>query len=454
MISVLVAESMNRKLKTVLVFIFTLFQVIQLDAKSREIRWFDYKTALRRKINVDTKELSAELSPGKWGIVGKVTIDPLALKDLPLGFENHYFHTANDSLIYFTIFGTGQVYEFEPKTATLKRIDQTYYRGYNFGSIQFSRKGKLYSAGGYGFWHYSNVLTSYNFGKGEWEAVIPENEGPSVINEQGFNGYCSSEDVFYSGASTDENLFDDLKRYRINGFYKYDFKTQKWTQLGILNKELLAENSKEIYWNGTYFLQWALNKLYIIDPKANEVYVYKNNERFFVTNKEYFSKGDTIYNYWSDDNGGLEYFSVKEYLKDAEYVGHFYTIGIPWYNFAIGGVFVSLILGGFIYTRKSKPTLKIQLNKSERDLLLVMLMKNSGEFLTTLEINDILGLGSKTMENQRRIRTNVINQINSKILEVFNIEDAIERESSAEDKRVILYRLKSQIYDLLDPKSI
>jgi len=98
--------------------------------------------------------------------------------------------------------------------------------------------------------------------------------------------------------------------------------------------------------------------------------------------------------------------------------------------------------------------LKIQLNKAERELLHALLVKKPGDFLTTLEINEILSLNAKTMENQRRIRTNVINQINAKILDVFNIPDAIEREASAEDKRVILYRLKPQIYELLDSKSI
>ncbi len=445
---------MNRKFKFLLVLLFTICQIVKLDAKSREIRWFDYKTALRRKINIDTYELKAEYQAGKWITVGKVNVDPLALKDLPLGFVNSYFHTANDSLLYFTIFGTGQVYEFEPKTTTLKRIDQTYYRGYNFGSVPFSRKGKLYSAGGYGFWHYSNVITSFNFDKKEWDAVIPENAGPVVINEYGFNGYSSKEDVFYSGASACENLFSDLKRFRIKQFFKYDFKNQQWTELGSINEDLLAEDTREIYWNGTYFLQWANNKLYIIDPIANEVYLYKNNERFFVTNKEYFSKGDTIYNYWSDDNGGLEYFSVKEYLKNAEYIGPFYSIGIPWYNFAIGGVFLLLILGGLVYNRKARVTLKIKLNKAERELLHALLVRKPGDFFTTLEINDILGLNAKTMDNQRRIRTNVINQINIKILDVFNIPDAIEREASEEDKRVILYRLKPQINELLDPKSI
>ena len=106
---------MNIKFKFLLVLLFTICQILKLDAKSREIRWFDYKTALRRKINIDTYELKAEYQAGKWITVGKVNVDPLALKDLPLGFVNSYFHTANDSLIYFTIFGTGQVYEFEPK---------------------------------------------------------------------------------------------------------------------------------------------------------------------------------------------------------------------------------------------------------------------------------------------------------------------------------------------------
>ncbi len=438
---------MNSKLKFLLVLLFTTSQFVQLQAKSREIRWVDYKTALRRKINVDTKELRAEISSGKWEVLGKVNVDPLALKDLPEGFENSYFHTANDSLVYFTIFGTGQVYEFVPNTTTLRRIDQTYYRGYNFGSIPFIRKGKLYSAGGYGFWHYSNVLTSYNFDKGEWDAVIPRNEGPEVINEYGFNGYSSKEDVFYSGASTDENLFSDLKRYRIKQFFKYDFKNQQWTELGVINEELLAGNSREIYWNGTYFIQWALNKLYIIDPVANEIYVYKNNERFFVTNKEYFSKGDTIYNYWSDDNGGLEFFSVKEYLKNAEYLGPFYSRETPLLHYLLIFCIICAAAGSFwLHKRNLGNAREGYFDPSEEKLLLALMKRQNKGGLNSQQVNDVLMLHTKSFDNQRRVRVNVINKINQKMTHHYKITDAILRSTSAEDKRQSIYKLNPEAY--------
>jgi hypothetical protein len=436
---------MNRKFKFLLVLLCIISQVVQLKAKSREIRWFDYKTALRRKINIDTKELQAEISPGKWELFGKVNVEPKALNDLPLGFVNSYFHTANDSLLYFTIFGTGQVYEFDQKTTTLKRIDQTYYRGYNFGSIPFSRKGKLYSAGGYGFWHYSNVITSFNFDKKEWDAVIPENAGPVVINEYGFNGYSINEDVFYSGASANENLFSDLKRYRIKQFFKYDFKNQQWTELGSINEDLLAEDSREIYWNGTYFLQWANNKLYIIDPVANEIYVYKNNERFFVTNKEYFSKGDTIYNYWSDDNGGLEYFSVKEYLKNAEYIGPFYSKETPFINYLLIFCILSSAAGSiWLYRRDVVNTRAGYFDPSEEKLLLALMKRHTKGGLSSQQVNDALLLHTKSFDNQRRVRINVINKINQKMTHHYKISEAILRLASAEDKRQSIYKLSPE----------
>ncbi|MEY5069757.1 MAG: hypothetical protein RLZ47_1619 [Bacteroidota bacterium] len=441
---------MNRKFRFLLILLFTVSHVIQLDAKSRDIRWFDYKSALRRKINIDTKELRAEISPGKWELLGKVNVDPLALKDLPLGFVNSHFHMPNDSLIYFTIFGTGQVYEFKPTNTTLRRIDQTYYRGYNFGSIPFIRKGKLYSAGGYGFWHYSNVLTTYNFNKSEWEVVIPRNVGPEVINEYGFNGYSNNEDVFYSGASTNENLFSDLKRYRIKQFFKYDFKNQQWTELGSINEELLAETSREIYWNGTYFLQWASNKLYIIDPLANEIFVYKNNERFFVSNKEYFSKGDTIYNYWSDDNGGLEYFSVKEYLKNAEYVGPFYSRETPLLHYLLIFCIICSAAGSFwMYKRKIGNTRAGYFDSLEEKLLLALMKKHTKGGLSSQQVNDSLLLHTKSFDNQRRVRINVINKINQKMAHHYKITDAILRLASAEDKRQSIYKLSPEAYQRL-----
>jgi hypothetical protein len=52
---------------------------------------------------------------------------------------------------------------------------------------------------------------------------------------------------------------------------------------------------------------------------------------------------------------------------------------------------------------------------------------DSENYLSTVEVNELLGLSGKTLENQRRIRLNTIAQINQKIQLFFYIDKAIER---------------------------
>ena len=66
---------------------------------------------------------------------------------------------------------------------------------------------------------------------------------------------------------------------------------------------------------------------------------------------------------------------------------------------------------------------------------------DADHYLSTVEVNELLGLSGKTLENQRRIRLNTIAQINHKIQLYFHIEKAIERHTSPDDKRLTRYSL-------------
>ena len=70
-----------------------------------------------------------------------------------------------------------------------------------------------------------------------------------------------------------------------------------------------------------------------------------------------------------------------------------------------------------------------------------MLELQPNEYLNTTEINDILNTGNKTQENQRKIRFNVIGQINKKLKLRYNWDNAIERKPLPEDKRLSVYML-------------
>lgn len=115
--------------------------------------------------------------------------------DLPPGLSTNYFQKAPDRFT-ITILGTGQIYVFNSAACVLSRIDKTYFRGYNFQPIQFTRQDTLISLGGTGFWRNHNIATFFHQPLYEWELYgnISEN-GPQGISSK-FGGYSSKKIEF------------------------------------------------------------------------------------------------------------------------------------------------------------------------------------------------------------------------------------------------------------------
>lgn len=118
-------------------------------------------------------------------------------------------------------------------------------------------------------------------------------------------------------------------------------------------------------------------------------------------------------------------------------------------------VWISLILvmggiGAYFFNKKQKSKSRlfngsnIHFDQVELALIKNILIKGQNGSLTTQEVNTILNLDSKTLENQRKLRVQIIKEINHKIKLEFNIDEAIERSDSDEDKRLNIYRLKRQ----------
>jgi hypothetical protein len=187
----------------------------------------------------------------------------------------------------------------------------------------------------------------------------------------------------------------------------------------------------------------ARDRIYIIDPTQNEVYVYKDNATYFEAGGgEYYLSGDTIKYYHFMHRGPLSIVAVNALLKKAEFVGKFYEA--DYTNYYLGAVILLILAAGtyWIYQRKRK--LQPTFDSLERKLLKA-LMDSGDNFIPTNELNEILECGTKSQENQRRIRFMTIKQVNEKLAFYYNIKNAIERTASTEDKRLITYRLKKGV---------
>jgi hypothetical protein len=400
---------------------------------------------MRVRIDLDNYDLYRELSAGGWVNEGKIDVNPADLKDLTPSINNHYFFYDKGERIRLTLDGTGQIFDFIPASKKLSRLDRTIHSGFNFGAQRFIREGVVHSFGGTGFWSFSQALTYYDEKTAEWQLLRSRNPGPlSIFN--GYQGYSAKSDMFYSGGSEFYQFLEKLDIEYSDEFYAFDFKTHQWVLLGDINADLPYKKLREIIWTGNYFIHFANDKLYTIDPAKNKVYEYHDPNKVLQGGYMNYSKGDTVFTYWHINDGPVVKFSVSEILAKSEFLGPFYTPKTNRWFYVLGLGIVFVVFGAYLWIKKSKKTqVSLFFNSLEIKLLRALMHQDVSSPLSTNEINDILELSDKSLENQRRIRMNIINQVNQKIALFFQVEKAIERIASHEDKRLILHKLNPEV---------
>jgi hypothetical protein len=155
---------------------------------------------------------------------------------------------------------------------------------------------------------------------------------------------------------------------------------------------------------------------------------------------KFYTKGDTFIYYSS--NGYTAYtYSIKKLLQNSEYVGPLYTNGMSTSGYVGIGLGI-LLLGGlslFLIIKYSKRKQTDYFTEDEKQLLNAFLKSGN---LSTIAMNTVLGADEKSLDNQRRIRSITIKQLNQKLLEAYGVPDAIEKQTEVSDKRLTIYRLR------------
>ena len=104
-------------------------------------------------------------------------------------------------------------------------------------------------------------------------------------------------------------------------------------------------------------------------------------------------------------------------------------------------------LGAYVRVRRSKRKRSSYFTEQEKTLLRAFVKSGS---LNTHDMNDVLGTETKSLDNQRRIRSIVIKQMNEKILKTYGIKEGIKKEADADDKRLTSYRLQDGVIEKLE----
>ena len=388
----------------------------------------------------------------------KLSFEGVKVDDILPNYEVNLFPKGKNRIL--TVPGTGQVYEVDLENGLLKRLDKTFYRGYNFKALQFIQNDTLFSLGGTGFWQYHNILSYFDPTTSEWQVMYSKGIKPEGI-------YLNSSGISEGKVFAIEKLrdLDNKDPERKAQIFEFDINSKKWTHFGELNTSLLSENDI----NTTEF-QWSSNHLFFLHAKepifadvlTNKVYKYNESRRSILTNKGkiYISKG-WVYTFINEHNKfKLDSIPYAELQRNSILLGTLYSKSTKTFTsneiYIFGLVFFLIIGSTIILIRvlkskgKKSDKSRLEIPKYFDKLLLEYKLKGPDHLITTEELSRIIECDSMAFDTQRQYRSKFISSVNTYALDTFGVADAIFRINHDSDKRFIHYGVKKELFVQID----
>ena len=448
--------------------------------------WPDNPSGQLYRIDVEKKTLEMETQPNVWQVLGAVQMKNIAVDAFPPSTRITCLPGDKDRFRLLLVDCTQQVYRFDYQTRSLERLDKTFFRGYNCFSTKFIRKDTLYSFGGYGFWHTNNIQSYYKAFNQEWESLNPSVNAPRSIY-RGFNGYLPETDRFFSALSFYQNDSENKGAFTWNdSVYAYSFKAKTWERLGqltsVVRQQLQSDLIQKASWfqAGSYFIlkyyESPQATFLIVDPVSNEARIWKDTHKLLANQNDNYETdiprcyvlNDTLYFRrevmgFTEKQGQIIQFSITDLWRSSLVIGTLYepikSDGQRWLYSLLGAIlFVSI--GVIFWLRKSgkaktsgtlvssTPFINSypnSLTSKESDVFNALLRISPSDTLTGERLNEILAISDKSLENQRKIRADVIKGLTLKLRLEWGINEAVERVPTAIDQRMFTYALKAEV---------
>ncbi len=407
--------------------------------------------------------------------------------DLPNNFKtsgNKLVKTSEG--LFLNILGTGRIYQLEKADSGFywKRLDSTYYTGYNFGSLFFHWGGEFYSFGGLGFFNYNGNLRYFNSNSKEWDAAVLS-QSIHWTGTAGLFHYLDSVNgklyVTRPWVRKDQLLKDPLRMENKNSLWVLDIKNGEWTSVGRTadrSHTLIAVTPYGTMIGSGFIADIENNKLYRFSSDALEKLNATMGSSANPREIAYSYCIDSVY-YAGDLNGFID--SAVIHKSDIIDTGQsFYQretafssllkVEYAWMGIAALMSISMLFVWYRSRVRLAKlqktmnttyPTGVPQLHKSDRDqqviyrsgkimdlldereknLLSFIYNHSKEERLTSIdEINRVIGASQRSMEIQKRLRSDLIGSINTKLEILTGMKsNVIEKQRSEFDKRSFEY---------------
>ena len=393
------------------------------------------------------------------------------------GFFGNYSNVLikNHNNLFIRLDGTGRVYKVKNKsgdTLFVDRIDSTQFFGYNGAAYEFIYKDTIMSLGGFGYWRKNGQLRYYSYQNHEWD-LFPLNLEIPVTKESTYFDVPQNEIYILKLP-----LIDIATNRKDESFlvYKLDLTKREYQLLGDLNPELT-----KLFPVGVQYISLQLpslkSELMIFEGGKIYLFDYINNEVYQIINpaieKTIFasSVGDYIDLAFEND-GKLFYSKSKSSANKLDSIpisiNDFSKLKYPLYlvksqynslYFLMGGL-LFIGLGIFVFRRWKKSNnnnlnhqqltisdgSEYHFKPIELDLIdKIYQVSLTGKSYSVEDVNNSLGLTKKTLEIQKKIRTETLNRINHRFKMKFETdEDLIERIRSEEDRRFYRYIIREE----------
>jgi len=466
--------------KAILFLLFVL--LIGFSAQAQFIKWQEENASSFLRLNVNTHEISRYRPEHGWKFIDTLHTIDVDFSDInPTSEGIREFQINKGTTYYLTIHCTGQVYELNKSTWTLKRLDQTFFRGANCKNNVFMRGDDLFSFGGYGFYRTTNILTKYDFIGREWLSIGADGDVPESIFD-GLSGYSVKKDRFYVLSTVTINDTEKKNAFgRDFGMYEYDFFNQKFTRIGEVKLQevrdfLKTKEVKHYLFTGRYFIipdkpneEFAYDTMLLIDVEDDfKVYQWTNPHRIYLNSHG----GDEIENYmhvkgdsilWASPierklNNELvfSHLPISQVLRESSLIG---TLDeSPWYEkFSV--VLIALVSLLFLmlgiqfyrhYRRgKLKKSIRFMLGANERLFLDFLILNYEQGFVNGHQIIAFFGKHKSSPESQRQFRAKLIENFTKTLGLIFANEEILDIQLDERDQRMFTYRLHAEIYKKL-----
>lgn len=396
------------------------------------------------------------------------------------GILQHLVKTEHG--LFMLIDGTGRVYKVENsgQGASAIRYDSTIFFGYNFGFQPFVWRDTIFSFGGYGYWKHNGHVRVFLEGKREWEIEQTNREVPFTRVEYPAAPHWMDleKDRFWIGYAvrSHEGIRIHDKDYRrvVDSVYVLDLKTKTWSCRGALANSikviLQAQASRSLGWSpwGQLIHHPEKSSIYLLDYDNNELSVLSDAKSRSIANmleetSILFVEGSTLF--VGSVSGRID----SVFLTKSD----FHRSGLPLYDpgsvsdgndhatiLMIGvGVSALVVLAG-LYVRNRKETrVKIStvgenplnlFDEKEIEIVRFVFDRSRLGIGTRIdELNKILGVENKTIEIQKKQRSDMLLSINRKWGYKTNGKELIEKKRLEEDKRSFEYFIEYAGLDLI-----